>query len=194
MFVQLRWTLMAGAILGVVTTAGDAWPAKRPAQAAPAATSVVPAEPKIILEAIRRPGATAVLVNVWATWCDACREEMPRLLKFFREHRRRGLRLVLVSADDETERDRAAQFLAAQGMDIPSWLKRGDDMAFIDALDRRWTGALPASLLFDGKGRVVELWQRPVTVADLEHAWSRIVPADPPPSSAQPPTPSGRNP
>jgi len=189
---------MAGAIVGGAMTAGEAWPAEPPPQASTrpprSAPPVVPAEPKAILEAIQRPGAAAVLVNVWATWCDACREEMPRLLQFFREHRRRGLRLVLVSADDEAERDRAAQFLAAQGMDIPSWLKRGDDMAFIDVLDRRWTGALPASLLFDGQGRVVELWQRPVTVADLERAWSRIVPSAPPPSPPKPPTPSGRNP
>jgi len=157
--------------------------------------SIVPGDAKDILQAIRHPGATAVLVNVWATWCDACREEMPRLLQFYREHRAGGLRLVLISADDESERARAAQFLAAQGLDVPSWLKRGDDMAFIDALDRRWTGTLPASLLFDGKGRVVALWQGPVIVAELERAWTRVSAAKAPaPAASEPTAPPRRKP
>ena len=176
--------------LASVSSAGDRAP-RTVARGAP--PTVVPGDAKTILKAIRRPGATAVLVNVWATWCDACREEMPRLLQFYREHRTGGLRLVLISADDESERARAAQFLAAQGLDVPSWLKRGDDMAFIDALDRRWTGTLPASLLFDGKGQVVELWQGPVTVAELDRAWTRVSAATAPvPSSSEPTAPPRR--
>ena len=100
---------------------------------------------------------------------------MPRLLQFYREHRAGGLRLVLISADDESERARAAQFLAAQGLDVPSWL------------------TLPASLLFDGKGQVVALWQGPVTVAELDRAWTRVsAPTAPVPSSSEPTAPPRR--
>jgi thiol-disulfide isomerase/thioredoxin len=184
---SLAWpgvALAASICLASASTAGEG----------PAVPPVVAGDARMILQAIQRPGATAVLVNVWATWCDACREEMPRLVRFYRDHRAAGLRFILISADEESERARAAKFLAAQGVDVPSWLKRGDDMAFIDALDRRWTGTLPASWLFDGNGKVVELWQRPVTVPDLEGAWSRVLPSQPRPSPAQKPTPSRRNP
>jgi thiol-disulfide isomerase/thioredoxin len=128
---------------------------------------LLPAHAAEVRAAIRKPGARAVLLNVWATWCDPCREEMPALVRFYRAHEKDGLRLVLVSADFPDGRADAEKFLAAQGIDFPTFLKTGDDMAFIDGIDRRWTGALPASFLFDGHGHVQQFWPRPVTFEEL---------------------------
>ena len=141
-----------------------------------AASALRGADVQAILGEIRKPGAKAVLVNVWATWCDPCRAELPLLLKFFREHGDEGLRLVLVSADDEADRDKVVSFLASQGVDFATWMKRGDDMTFINALDPKWSGALPASLLFDGRGRAQQHWYGEVTADALKTAWYRLVP------------------
>jgi thiol-disulfide isomerase/thioredoxin len=135
---------------------------------AAAAPRIVPAKLETVQAAIRKPGARAVLVNVWATWCEPCREEMPELVRFYRAHEREGLRLVLVSADDEETRGEAEKFLAAQGVRFDSYLKVGDDMAFINGLDPRWTGALPASFLYDGQGRLQQFWPGEVTKDELE--------------------------
>src|SRR4051794_41056060 len=77
--------------------AHPALPATSPAARSP---TVTPADVPTLLREIRKPGARAVLVNVWATWCDPCRAEMPRIARFFQAHRAEGLRLVLISADD----------------------------------------------------------------------------------------------
>ena len=129
-----------------------------------------------ILGEIRRPGAKAVLVNVWASWCDPCRAEMPGLLKFFREHNGEGLRLVLVSVDDAANRDKVVGFLAAQGVDFVTWMRLGDDMTFINALDPKWSGALPASFLFDGRGRFKQSWYGEANHDVLKAAWDRLAP------------------
>jgi thiol-disulfide isomerase/thioredoxin len=142
-----------------------------------AGPAVRPADAQAILGEVRKPGARGVLVNVWATWCDPCRAEMPGLLAFFREHRKAGLRLILVSADDEVDRAKVVAFLASQGVDFPSWMKQGDDMTFIDALDRQWSGALPASFLFDGRGRLDQRWYGEVSTTALGTAWRRLVPS-----------------
>jgi len=134
------------------------------AQAAP---KIVPAKLETVQAAIRKPGARAVLVNVWATWCEPCREEMPDIVRTYRAHKQRGLRLVLVSADDEDGRAEAEKFLAAQGVDVDSFLKVGDDMTFINGIDPRWTGALPATFLFDDRGQVVQFWPRQITRQEL---------------------------
>lgn len=170
---------LAATTVGAARAAAPAPPSAAPgkdAAARPAvAPSVLPADLPAVKKAIEAPGAAAVLVNVWATWCDPCREEMPELLRLYREHRARGVRLVLISADDEDDRDEAARFLGSLGVDFPSWLKRGDDMAFIDGLDRRWTGALPASFLYDGRGRVQRFWQGEVTAAELDRALKDVL-------------------
>lgn len=45
------------------------------------------------------PGEPITLVNVWATWCESCREEMADLAAIERDYAGRGLRLVAVSVD-----------------------------------------------------------------------------------------------
>jgi thiol-disulfide isomerase/thioredoxin len=135
------------------------------AQAAP---KIVPAGLETLQAAIRKPGARAVLVNVWATWCEPCVEEMPDIVRAYRAHKASGLRLVLVSADDEDGRAAAEKFLAKQGVDVDSFLKVGDDMAFINGIEKRWTGALPASFIFDGRGRLLQFWPRQITHDELD--------------------------
>jgi thiol-disulfide isomerase/thioredoxin len=142
------------------------------------APAPAPADLATILAAVRAPGARAVLVNLWATWCDPCREEMPDLIRFYRAHRAEGLRLVLVSADDPGSPEDVARFLAEAGATgAQAFIKTGDDMAFINGLDARWSGALPASFLYDSRGGERQFWPGRVTLADLEAALAQLAPA-----------------
>ena len=70
-----------------------------------------PAEAGAILAEVKRPGAAAVLVNVWATWCAPCREEFPDLLHVARELAPKGLRLVHVSVDFEGDEEGTRTYL-----------------------------------------------------------------------------------
>jgi thiol-disulfide isomerase/thioredoxin len=149
-------------------------PKRQQAEAAAAAAVekaravIVPADLPAILAAVRKPGASAVLLNVWATWCDPCREEMPDLIRFYRNNKSRRVRLVLVSGDTEDEKAEAEKFLTEQGVDFVSYLKEGEDMAFIDGLDKRWSGTLPSSFLYDGSGKQVHFWSGKVTYEALQ--------------------------
>ncbi|HXU01341.1 MAG TPA: TlpA disulfide reductase family protein, partial [Polyangia bacterium] len=85
------------------------------------------AELPAIMAAIKAPGARAVLVNVWASWCEPCREEMPDLVRFYHEHRAEDLRLMLISADDDNMRPKIARILSAMNFDGPAFIKRDND-------------------------------------------------------------------
>ena len=61
------------------------------------------------------PGAAATLVNVWATWCTSCREEMADLEALHRELTPRGLRVVAVSID-EGNGERVRRFVTKEGL------------------------------------------------------------------------------
>ena len=127
-----------------------------------------PATAEKLLEEVRRPGASVTLVNVWATWCMPCREEFPDLLRLQKTYAKQGLRLVLVNADFGDARAEALQFLTDQGVDFATLHKEQDDDAFIRALGGGWSGALPATFVFDGAGSLKDAWEEKATYATLE--------------------------
>lgn len=121
--------------------------------------AVSPATAREVLAATRNTGAKLVLVNLWASWCGPCRAEFPDLLKLERAYRERGLKVVLVSWDETA--DDARKFLAQQGVEFPSYIKSPAerDETFLEAFGSKWTGALPATFLFDGAGKLVDSWE-----------------------------------
>ncbi len=139
----------------------------------PAAASPVTAA--ALLERVRSARGSVVLVNVWATWCVPCREEFPDLLRLRREYGGRGFRLVLVSADLASQRPQVEEFLRAQGVDFPTFAKAEADQEFIDGLERRWSGALPATLLFDREGRRVAFWEGSIPLPELRSRVAALV-------------------
>jgi thiol-disulfide isomerase/thioredoxin len=142
---------------------------------APRGPAIYRADAEQVLQAVREPGARAVLVNVWATWCMPCREEFPDVMRLAREYRASGLRVVLVSADFDDALPQASAFLLEHGVDFPSYLKTGDDMKFINALEPSWSGAIPASILYDGAGRKVRFWAGRQTYDTLAIAVRRVL-------------------
>lgn len=120
-----------------------------------------------IVEALPASGARVSVVNLWATWCVPCREEFPDLMRFHRDYRERGVRLVLVSSDFESEAEEARKFLASQGVDFASYLKNEPDQAFIDGFDPAWSGALPATFFYDAGGERRRSLRHPVTYDEL---------------------------
>ena len=146
-------------------------PADSSSTAAPADT-VMPEIRPVSLEQLRTvvhaPGAQVVVVNLWATWCIPCREEFPDLMRLHANYQSRGLRLVLVSADFDDQLPEARRFLARHGVDFVTYLKTGDDMTFIESLNPRWSGALPATFVYDDTGRQQRFWEGKATYDTME--------------------------
>ena len=63
-----------------------------------------------------------VLLNVWATWCHPCREEIPVLQALHARYASRGLELVGVSVDARGEEATVREFAADFGITYPLWL------------------------------------------------------------------------
>lgn len=57
-----------------------------------------------------------VILNIWATWCDPCRVEIPTLEKLYKEYGSKGLKLVAVSIDDYVGEDSIRAFARNFGM------------------------------------------------------------------------------
>lgn len=52
-----------------------------------------------------------VLLNIWATWCEPCKREMPSMQQLYQEYAARGLAVVAVSVDAEDKADAIRAFV-----------------------------------------------------------------------------------
>jgi len=115
-------------------------------------------------------GHGVTVVNLWATWCAPCRREMPALLSVARAHKADGVRLLLVSVDFDDQLPAVRKFLAGNGVDQTTYFKNEPDQTFINAVNPQWSGALPATLVYDRKGKLVEFWEGAGDENRFEHA------------------------
>lgn len=96
-----------------------------------------------------------LLVNFWATWCDPCREEMPKLVAATKAFSSKDLAVILVATDTLKTAREVPKFLADVKVPFVCWrVKGGDPQLFIDAVDKSWDGTLPYTLVYDRKGEV----------------------------------------
>jgi len=119
-------------------------------------------------DAVRDAKSPAVILNMWATWCVPCIEELPDLLRLHENYRARGVKLFLVSWDADPKL--AQKFLASKKVDFPSFIKDNSetDPKFIEGIEDKWSGALPATFLFDADGKLVHMWEGKETYEAFE--------------------------
>ncbi len=135
----------------------------------PDSSVVVPAEASSVLARAQNGSAAVTVLNVWATWCGPCREEFPAMLAAIERHSP-DARLLLYSADFDDQAPAVRKFLAERGVRDTVYLKSGDDSEFIRTLHPDWSGALPATLVFDREGTLRSFWEGEADSARFETA------------------------
>jgi thiol-disulfide isomerase/thioredoxin len=120
----------------------------------------------VTLESIDEAGVRALakneggkklrLINVWATWCGPCLIEFPDLVKVHRIYRGRDFEAVTVNADDPAKKEKVLEFLKKQQASTRNYaFDKGDPYALVEALDPRWQGELPHTIVVAPGGEVI---------------------------------------
>ena len=111
------------------------------------------------------------MINVWATWCGPCVKEFPELVTTARKFDMRDFEFISISVDDlpDTAKakaflekrgaglsDRARQSVKAEGRTTNSYIYDSTDTdALLKALDPKWAGGIPHTVLVDTDGSIV---------------------------------------
>jgi thiol-disulfide isomerase/thioredoxin len=97
---------------------------------------------------------TLRVVNFWATWCGPCVQELPHFEKLQRNHHDKPLKVILVSLDFPSQlQKRVVPFVKKRKLTATVLLlDGGDPNQWIDRVEPRWSGSIPATLfLYKGK-------------------------------------------
>lgn len=121
--------------------------------------------------------AKPLLVNFWATWCDPCRDEFPDLVKIDKDYRPKGLDFIAISLDDLPDmKTTVPKFLQEMRATMPTYLLNvSDPEPAILSVDKSWSGALPATFLYDADGKVVFKAFGRITTPELRAAIEKLV-------------------
>jgi peroxiredoxin len=94
-----------------------------------------------------------VVLNVWATWCPPCRDEMPGLQQLHERYAARGLHVVGVSIDGRGSEGEIREFLREHGITFTILHDIAEDVG----QTFRTTG-VPQTFLIDGRGVIAHRW------------------------------------
>lgn len=111
-----------------------------------------------------------VMVNVWATWCKPCLDELPSLDGLQRTFPDR-LRVLAVSADDPKGMKKIRRYFKEHAPGLTSYVAVGppsdrgrkgkkerleESRRFIRAFYEDWPSRFPTTLIYDAEGRLRE--------------------------------------
>jgi peroxiredoxin len=91
-----------------------------------------------------------VLVNIWATWCPPCRDEMPSMQKLYERFNGEQFEILAVSIDADG-REAVAPFMEQMNLTFPALLDPDEKIRGLYAI----TG-VPESFIIDRNGILVD--------------------------------------
>lgn len=94
----------------------------------------------------------AVLINLWATWCPPCREEMPTLEKMYKEYKDQGLVILGVNMTYQDDSQAVLPFTQKYGLTFPILLDESGEVGNAYQLK-----SLPSSYFIKRDGRINEV-------------------------------------
>jgi thiol-disulfide isomerase/thioredoxin len=90
-----------------------------------------------------------LLINVWASWCGPCRDEMGSLERLSQRYGGKTFNIVGISTDDDQMA--AANFIRISKVSFPNYIDRNLVLENMLGANR-----LPLTILVDGDGRVIK--------------------------------------
>jgi thiol-disulfide isomerase/thioredoxin len=92
------------------------------------------------------------VINFWATWCAPCVKELPLLEKLQSERKDIKVSLVSMDIDLDPNPEKVHRFVDRKKIQSEVLiLNERNPNDWIDKIDKKWSGALPATLVINSK-------------------------------------------
>lgn len=114
----------------------------------------------VLKELIEKSSDQIQVINFWATWCGPCVKEMPLFEKIHETRDDVHVSLVSVDLDLDPNPAKVHKFVERKKLKSTVYiLNETDPNVWIDVIEKKWQGAIPATLIVNtqtGKRRFVD--------------------------------------
>ena len=110
----------------------------------------------------------------WPTTCAPCITELAEFVAINRMFRRRHFEMFTLSIDSPDRRDVAAKILKKNYVSCTNFIFASDDRdKLAEALDAKWEGPVPYTILVAPGGEIVRRWKDEIDPAELKRELSQ---------------------
>lgn len=109
------------------------------------------------------------VINFWATWCLPCVKELPYFEYLNQEYKGENVEVILVSLDfPNQKKKRLIPYINKKKLQSKViHLDDPNEQEWIDKVDKNWTGAIPATLIYNKEKR--RFFEQSFSYEDLEY-------------------------
>ena len=120
---------------------------------------------------------TTYVVNFWSTYCQPCIEEMPYLQSISKKYATNRVKLVFVSLDAKSFYPKKLQAFLKKKKITTSviWLNETNADIFCPAVDEKWSGAIPATIIVHNKKGYKQFYEQQFTPQQFEEALKKAL-------------------
>lgn len=122
------------------------------------------------LKSMYTKGDSVYVINFWATFCKPCIEELPYMQSISKKYAADKVSLVMVSLDIPAwYPTRLQTFVKKNNMKGNiAWLNESNADQFCPVIDKNWSGAIPATLIYNAKTGYKKFVEEQYTPASFE--------------------------
>lgn len=130
---------------------------------------------KQLQDHINRETDNIKIINFWATWCAPCIKEMPLFEKIGAERKDVEVTLVSLDLDLNPKPETVYRFVDRKKLQSKVLiLDEKDPNIWINQIEKGWSGAIPATIIINGKTGQRKFVEKELHEGDLEKLIAEI--------------------
>lgn len=131
---------------------------------------------KQLQDHINRQTDNIKIINFWATWCAPCIKEMPLFEKIGAERKDVEVTLVSLDLDLNPKPETVYRFIDRKKIQSKVLiLDEKDPNVWINQIEKGWSGAIPATIIINGKTGQRKFVEKELHEGDLEKLIAEIL-------------------
>ena len=140
-------------------------------------TNIALLDSVILTNLISENKGNVLVINVWATWCAPCVEEMPDLVRLANSYESENVKVIGISIDYPEEiQSKIIPFIKKHSLNFPVYVNNfKNDETLINSLNSDWSGAIPATFVYNKDGTQVDFLLGKHSFTDFRNSIEQVL-------------------